>query len=127
MIKLFALLVAFQAKHFVCDYPLQTSYMLGKGSKEGWIKPLAYHCAVHAFATLIICIGFGVDYSVAVLLSLMDFSIHFVMDRIKASPNLLGKYSFDNPKFWYSLGFDQMIHHLTHYLIIFFMILNLES
>lgn len=28
----------------------------------------------------------------------------------------------DNPKFWWSLGADQGVHHLTHYFIIYIMI-----
>ena len=78
------------------------------------------------------------------------------MDRIKASPKMLGRYKSlskkefmrakdqvndeytygdienrkafsklgkskldSNRKFWYSLGIDQMVHHLTHYIIIY--------
>ena len=75
------------------------------------------------------------------------------MDRVKASPKMLGKYSAltkeeyiaakgmaesrgqiadstvdigqnkldSNKKFWWSLGLDQGVHHLTHYIIIAFL------
>ena len=81
---------------------------------------------------------------------------HFIMDRIKASPDLLGRYKAldyncyvgvaqmaegimpvpvakeevetkkawaldrlkSNVYFWWCLGLDQGVHHLTHYFII---------
>jgi len=79
--------------------------------------------------------------------------VHFAMDRIKASPNLLGRFKMlDGPRFvevykhaynpnfkpvvsnkfkerlshntyfWWSLGLDQGVHHLTHYLVIYFLV-----
>jgi hypothetical protein len=78
----------------------------------------------------------------------LDFVLHFVMDRLKAGPKWLGRHKpltgpeyerflelakdgpieaqvyskkkiRGNKFFWWSLGLDQMVHHLTHYLIIF--------
>lgn len=133
------LLVLFQIKHIAADYFLQGKYMLGK-FKPGWdwILPLAAHCAVHAAMTgLIIYATVKTMYWLAAV----DFIVHFAMDRIKASPELLGRfkalsaqeYKFmssaqnneyasrmrSNTLFWWSLGLDQMVHHLTHYGIIY--------
>jgi hypothetical protein len=139
------LLIVYQLKHFIADYPLQGQYMLGK-FKGGfdWILPLMAHSGVHAVMTYIITLF--VKPELAVTLALVDGIIHFIMDRIKASPDLLGKYKnftkkeFEteilpdinsnkskekiksNVYFWWSLGFDQMVHHLTHYLIIWMLV-----
>jgi hypothetical protein len=143
---IFILLVIYQAKHFLADYPLQGSYMLGK-FKPGWdfIPHLAAHCAVHGIFTYGIAYAFR--YHDPLSLALIDFSIHFAMDRIKASPRYLGRFKAlsgaeyvgllgvlngislnavpeikkkfrDNTLFWWSLGLDQMVHHLTHYYLI---------
>jgi hypothetical protein len=63
----------------------------------------------------------------------LDFFFHFTMDRIKVSPNFLGRFKAlsanefptaskqalrYNTFFWWALGFDQMFHHLTHYLLL---------
>ena len=117
MIDLFLLLVLYQLKHFTCDYPLQNEYMLGKFKANGWILPLSAHAGVHALGTLVITISL-VSPLLAVLFALFDFTIHFIMDRIKASPKLLGKFKADEKEFWWALGFDQMVHHITHYMII---------
>ena len=113
---LFLLLMLFQVKHFVADYLLQTRYMLGK-FKSGWefFPPLLLHASVHALVTLTICWYWGAPP----WLCLVDLVSHFVMDRIKAGPRWLGR--FNNTRtheFWVILGFDQMVHHLIHYLII---------
>lgn len=92
--------------------------MLGKfkGGTD-WILPLAAHCVVHAAFTFVIVFIFSDPY-MAFLLAALDFNVHFAVDRIKASPKLLGRFKPDKPYFWWSLGFDQMAHHMTHYFII---------
>lgn len=134
--KVFVLLIVFQIKHFLADYPFQTQYMLGKFRREDWIGPLAAHAGLHALLTLAIAFVAGGDQ--LLILAGVDFWSHFTMDRIKASPNLLGRFKPLTPSgyqialkdgdecklqsnrfFWWSLGVDQMVHHLTHYGIIF--------
>lgn len=165
MLEQFILLAAvFQIKHWIADYILQTEYMLGKFKAKDWVDPLVAHCKVHAGFTALIIIwwfwpGFkkDLDLDKAILVSkyaplaFLDFGLHFAMDRLKASPKLLGKfkpissaemsevlYANDNkPReryktklrnnkiFRWSLGFDQMFHHLTHYLIIYLVLKQL--
>lgn len=109
------MLICFQIKHFVCDYPLQSQYMLKKMNESGWVKPLAAHAGVHSIFTFLIVAVFG-GLFLAIPMAILDFVVHFAIDRIKV------KYSKGvNPsesKFWAYLGLDQMAHHLTHYTII---------
>jgi len=127
-------IVVLQVKHFVADYPLQGSYMLGKFKREGWILPLAAHAGVQAAFTLVIaaCIDMRMWW-----VCLVDFVTHFTMDRIKASPNLLGRFKtlnalnyilatkserWGNTLFWWALGFDQLVHHLSDILILWMLL-----
>lgn len=119
---LFVLLVLFQIKHFAADFPLQTQYMLGKFKKDDWILPLSAHATVHAFITLVIALAFSNSLYVIVFVTIIDFIIHFIMDRIKASPDLLGRWNPTQSMFWNMVGIDQMVHHLTHYFIIYIII-----
>lgn len=123
MTEIFLLLILFQIKHFVADYPLQGAYMLGKFKREGWVLPLAAHCGVHAVFTFVIATVFA-GVKLAVVAAAIDFVLHFTMDRLKASPDMMGRFKPDNSKFWYALGFDQMVHHVTHYLIIAMIVLR---
>ncbi len=157
------LLAIFQLKHFLADYLLQTSYMLGKFKATGWAAPLSAHAGVHAGATAIITGVFlaltgvaaplsALSIGAAFMLAGFDFAVHFTMDRIKAAPGLMGRWKalssedyqntslalkhgpdyvkplaakklLDNTYFWWALGFDQMIHHFTHYLIVLILVL----
>lgn len=121
---IFVLLVVFQLKHYLADFPLQNAYMLGKFKESGWILPLTAHCVVHSVFTLIIAAVVTGSVWVTVWVAVIDFVLHFMMDRIKASPNMLGRYKPDQKEFWWTLGVDQMFHHLTHYLIIAILIMS---
>lgn len=120
---IFILLIMFQLKHFICDYLLQNRYMLGKAGKDNWFKPLLAHSSVHSLGTLII-VSF-LNIKLAFILALLDLILHFIVDRIKASPYMLNRWSIDKPYFWWALGLDQMIHHLFNYIFIFIIISNI--
>lgn len=156
MEAIWILLVIYQLKHFVADYLLQGKYMLGKFKTEGWVLPLLSHALVHGAFTFSIAY-FYLGLRESIMLAFFDTYIHFLVDRVKASPNFLGKFRAlsktemirliqleamckvlenngsdqseklkeiaekrkSNTYFWWSLGVDQMAHHLTHYLIIY--------
>lgn len=175
LITLFLLLAIFQIKHFIADYPLQTEYMLGKfKTGTNWILPMCAHVGVHGLFTFTICI-FYIGFWLSLLLAFTDMFIHFIMDRIKASPDMLGRFKslsasefrnfieteailndklskildstsstpeealnvvhekiefiasknikkINNTYFWWSLGFDQMIHHLTDLFVVYMIV-----
>lgn len=106
----FLALILMQVKHFICDYPLQVPFMLGKFKKfPDFIVPLFWHSWVHGIGTLMICHAFGwPDW-----LIFLDLVTHFIIDRIKASPSLGGRWKPDNRYFWWALGGDQLAHHLV--------------
>ena len=169
MNNIFTLLVIYQLKHFLADYPLQGRYMLGKFKNyPEYVKPLLAHSAVHAVFTFSIALLYKPE--LAIYLAILDAAVHFIVDRVKASPKLLGRFtslskneyielvqikqSLENERnsgikddrqetnqnllerqierindrfksnvyFWWSLGADQMAHHLTHYLLIWMML-----
>lgn len=114
---LFILLILFQIKHFIGDFPLQREYMLKK-TLAGWefVIPLSTHCAVHCLLTLAIILPINPSLW---WLGILDFVVHFIMDRIKSGPRYLGRFNDrDRPGFWNALGFDQLIHHLTGFYIV---------
>ncbi len=121
---IFTLFVVFQIKHFIADYPLQLPYMIINKVRPGWgfLMPLATHCFVHSMFTLAICLYVNPAFW---YLALLDFAVHFVMDRVKAGPRYLGRFNdLHRSPFWIALGFDQMVHHLTHLYIIWVLVQN---
>jgi Protein of unknown function (DUF3307) len=102
--------IAWQIKHFICDFPLQNNYMLGKFKPfPFYILPLFQHSAVHAFGTAWLCALFNWPlWFIA-----FDLVTHFIIDRIKASPSLGGRWKPSDKYFWWALGADQMAHQLV--------------
>ena len=116
---------AFLVKHDIADFYLQTPYMLGKGkSGSAWVLPLSAHCLVHAAFTLGILLLYKPTF--AIQLSALEFAIHFIVDRIKATykagPD--GQWNFPEKgkylsNYYRALGNDQLAHGLTYILLIF--------
>jgi len=132
IILIFVLLLIFQFKHFIVDYVVQSYRKDGmdKFNEIGWFVPLLKHASDHGFFTIVISVlvlqlsgvlsfkGLGL----ILILFWFDTIIHFTMDRIKASPHMLGRFTIEDRRFWMALGFDQAVHHLTHYTIIFVLV-----
>lgn len=123
-ILIFVLLFLFEVKHFICDYPLQNNYIVfGKGLRDDWILPLVLHSAIHGLGTLFI-LSMYFDLKLSVVLAVIDSASHFIIDRIKAHPDLLGRYKPNEKGFWNALGLDQGFHHFVNYFIILLAVLN---
>ncbi len=108
-----ALLIIYQVKHFAADFLFQNVWMLQK-SRAGWefVLPLSTHCAIHSAFTLAIVLYVNPSLW---WLAVVDLVTHFIMDRIKAGPRYMGRFSdMRSQAFWICFGFDQMVHHLTH-------------
>lgn len=119
--SLFLLLVIYQLKHFIADFLLQHNYMLKK-IRPGWdfILPLSLHCLVHAVLTLGVCLFYKPELW---WLAIVDFCTHFFLDRVRSGPRYLGRYNDVNQTiFWWILGFDQLLHHLTHLWIVWMIV-----
>ena len=113
---IFVALISLQLKHFVCDYPLQNAYMLQKSLPDRrYIMPLLYHSGIHALAMFTLCLIFSWSFWFV----LLDFVSHFIIDRLKASPKLGGRWKPNESAFWNALGLDQMCHHLIGILILY--------
>lgn len=108
---LLAVYLAFAAKHFVCDYVLQTGRMATcKGAEAGWESPLFSHAAVHATGTLLICL---VVQPAFWWLAAVDFVVHATIDRTKGVLTLRLQPSV--PRYWQLFGADQFAHQVTHF------------
>jgi hypothetical protein len=105
------ILIALLVKHFIADFPLQTPYMLGKSKRNGWAVPLLAHSAVHgAFTLAILLVAAPSLWSLA----LVEVVAHFGIDRLKAHPDLGGRWNPSQPQFWWALGADQLAHNLCY-------------
>lgn len=131
IIEIVILLIVFQFKHFIVDYIIQIAdpEHTRKFDIFGWFSPLLKHASHHGLGSLAITalylsysnIGFTSIAFIFLIIGVLvfDTAVHFTVDRIKASPNFLGKYCYPTKEYFRSVGLDQMMHHFTHYIIIF--------
>lgn len=128
MIRDFLILTGvFHIKHFFCDFPLQFPYMITGKAQRGWnfFLPLASHALTHCCFTIVICFFYRPQLW---WLGILDFAIHFVIDRIKSGPKYLGKYDDQGSMlYWAILGADQMVHHLTHMYIVYLLVTSTQK
>ncbi|HPX88498.1 MAG TPA: DUF3307 domain-containing protein [Methylophilaceae bacterium] len=113
----FIALVWLFVKHFICDFPLQaTPWMYRNKGTYGHVGGLA-HSALHGLGTFVILIYWlGLH---AWVYALTDAVIHYHIDWAKMNTNRYFNLKPDNSEwFWISLGFDQLLHHLTYFGIV---------
>jgi hypothetical protein len=106
-------------KHFICDFPLQTSPWMYR-NKGTYLHPggLA-HAAVHAIGTWLVLVFFIGQQ--AYLYALVDFVVHYHVDWAKMNLNKKYNLRADNGNgFWILLGLDQLLHHITYFVIIYY-------
>ena len=111
---IWALLILFQAKYFIMEQPLQTPFLfLVRGNKlsDYWME-LLLHGLSHGVCTLAICLAVNPQMW---WLSLLDTSVHCLVD------GSLETVSKNIPK-QKLLTFDHLLHHMTHYYIVYILL-----
>ena len=104
------IMTAFIVKHFLCDFPLQVPYHYQNKGKYGHLGGIE-HAACHACGTAVIITSFDMSFWAV----LIDFALHYHIDWAKMNLNARMKWTpMNSEKFWYLLGFDQMLHYLTY-------------
>ena len=118
------MLLVMEVKHYLADFPLQIEYMQGKFARVGWKVPLMCHAAVHALMTFVVVavsvyvMGMPQLLVMSLMLAMFDGGTHFVIDRVKAHPDIGGKFTYTEKQFWNNIGLDQMAHHLVQLAIV---------
>jgi Protein of unknown function (DUF3307) len=121
-LSLLLLYALFRAKHFVCDFLLQTDWMAltkGKPGAEGY-RALFIHAGIHAIGTLLITVFFA---PALWWLGPLDFVVHSIVDRIKGYFTYKKGWTPKDTIFWWTLGADQEAHNFTHlaYIVLIWM------
>ena len=102
-------------KHYIADFVLQTDWMArGKERARGWFGPLLVHAGLHGLGTLLIVLVARPDLW---WLAPADFAVHAVIDRAKALASLRLRWPVSDPRFWWLMGFDQLLHQVTNIVV----------
>ncbi len=108
-----AVMLILTLKHFVCDYPLQTPYMLRNKGKYGHPGGIL-HAGIHAAASTLAFLVITPPLAVGALLVAAEFMIHYHIDWTKESMVRRRGWTTADTPYWMALGADQMGHHLTY-------------
>ena len=112
MLILWALL-AFQVKHLICDYILQTSFQVeNKGfyGRGGGI----IHAGCHAlFSVPVLLIATRTPWMIAAAVS-AEFLIHYHIDWLKARSERRYGWTPQDKIYWIAFGVDQFLHQITY-------------
>lgn len=104
-------------KHGVCDLALQAIYCR-PANKHIYFSPKAHlHALHHGLGTLVVLLFFTAPL-MALVLSVMDYVIHFNIDHIKSS--LVKRYNWtpSGKMYWIATTVDQNLHFATYLLIV---------
>lgn len=106
-------------KHFICDFPLQANAWMYR-NKGTYMHPGGIaHAGIHGLGTLLVLAPF--IGSLSMLFAAIDMLVHYHIDWAKM--NISKRYDLqpnNSERFWILLGFDQLLHHITYFVIIYF-------
>lgn len=109
-------------KHVVADFFLQSTWMaVGKDRAEGWALPLFVHCLIHGVLTTLIVAAVVPRLW---FMGAIDFAIHFAIDRAKGFTVAHFGVKPGNTWFWWLIGIDQALHHLTGFALAVLLVAN---
>lgn len=113
---LIAVLLVLEIKHFVCDYPLQTSYqLLNKGT---YLHPGGIlHSSLHALFTILVFLIAPPTIAVGIAIVVGEFLVHYHIDWLKDRLTKRNGWVATRKEFWWAIGADQLLHHLTYLVI----------
>ena len=120
MNELFGALAYFLVKHYVCDFFrfVQTPWMfLNKGK---YLHPGGLvHAGIHSVASLPLYWFLGVPAFGCFILMLFEYVVHYHMDWFKVWFGKKKDWHTQTFEFWEFLGFDQLVHYFTYWVILF--------
>jgi hypothetical protein len=117
-------LLIFQLKHFVCDFVLQSPWMVARKGVYGHPGGLI-HAGLHCLGSLPALLVLSSNAGAIAALLFGEFVIHYHSDWGKAqSDSRYGLSESGGSAYWIVFGLDQLIHQLT-YLAMIFLIFHL--
>ena len=103
-------------KHLLCDWLMQSDYEIrNKGTylHHGGIN----HAFKHMIGTMAVTHYFAPEFTF--FFSFLDGLIHYHIDWGKQNLTKVFKLTPENKGFWFLIGLDQFLHHLTYILLIY--------
>jgi len=115
-------MLALTVKHVIADFLLQNHWMAaGKDAKTGWALPLLSHCLIHGVLTTALVASVAPRFW---FIGPVDFVIHLAIDRAKGFCVARFDVTPTHRWFWWLIGIDQALHHLTGFALAIWLAAN---
>lgn len=115
-------MLALTVKHVIADFLLQNHWMAaGKDAKTGWAFPLLLHCLIHGVLTTALMAVIAPRWW---FIGLVDFIVHLMIDRAKGFCVARFDVTPTHRRFWWLIGIDQALHHLTGFALAIWLAAN---
>lgn len=106
-------LLAFQGKHFLCDFVLQNKWQIE--SKKTYLGAGGLvHAALHAGFSIPALLILAAPPSVLAAIVAFEFVLHYHVDWAKARIDTRAGWSNADLGYWIVFGVDQFVHQLTY-------------
>ena len=110
-----------QLKHLVFDFLLQPAFVWKNKGTYGHPGGLL-HALGHTLGTLPALFILTSDATTIAVVLVMEGIVHYHIDWGKEKTTARLNLTPQNPRFWYLLGFDQLLHQVTYLLIIWYLV-----
>ncbi|HET7085995.1 MAG TPA: DUF3307 domain-containing protein [Rhizomicrobium sp.] len=121
IVLLLSSLALFEAKHFLCDFVLQTAYLYRNKGVYGHPAGII-HAGLHALgslpAILLITSSAGFSAGLVAMIVAAEFLIHYHVDWLKLYLDRHYRLRIDRSLYWIVFGADQLLHQLTYIAIL---------
>ena len=116
---MFTALFLLFVKHFICDFPLQAYPWMYRNKGTYMHMGGITHALIHGIGTVIVLAPFiGLA---ALIYGAIDLIVHYHIDWGKMSISKHYDLQPNNSEqFWILLGFDQLLHHMTYFALVYF-------
>ena len=113
IVALLGVFTILQIKHFIFDYPLQTNYQLK--NKGTYFHPGGIlHSGLHALGTTATFLVITPPLWIGLGTVAGEFLLHYHIDWGKDQILRRMRKTSADRAFWWAIGFDQLLHHLTY-------------
>jgi hypothetical protein len=110
-------LLAFQIKHLLCDFILQTKSQAVNKSFYGHIGGVS-HAAIHALFTVPVLLILTRSPVMIAVVAAGEFVLHYHIDWLKARTERVRGWRETDHIYWAAFGVDQFLHQATYIAIV---------
>jgi len=106
-------LAAFQLKHFLADFVLQSEYQVRTKGIYGHFGGII-HSGIHIVLSIPALLILGAAPLSIVIIMAAEFAIHYHTDWSKSKIDEVKQWPMTDVRYWMIFGLDQLIHQLTY-------------